>query len=191
MNATSRRALLLAIVMLAAATASAQRASLTMFTGADEEIGALIAWTAKNPAATMWWTAGGALAAQDVFVTEIVATGKVGVVEREQLEAVVREMVKSASGNVDQDAAATLGKRLGFRYLAVAVVTEMAVVDKTAGAVVRGRLIDTNTGEIVWADEARVSVGGFGGGVDDERMFNTILKPAIQQLVAKLVAEIQ
>ena len=50
--------------------------------------------------------------------------------------------------------------------------------------------------EIVWADEgrgeegnARVRVGGFGGGVDnDERMFDKVLKPVIQQLVASLEA---
>jgi curli biogenesis system outer membrane secretion channel CsgG len=57
------------------------------------------------------------------------------------------------------------------------------------------RLIDTSTGEIVWADEARgeegsvkVSVGGFGGGVDDDRMFDKVLKPVIQQLTASLKA---
>jgi curli biogenesis system outer membrane secretion channel CsgG len=56
------------------------------------------------------------------------------------------------------------------------------------------RLIETETGEIVWADEgrgeegnSRVRVGGFGGGVDnDERMFDKVLKPVIQQLVASL-----
>ena len=57
-------------------------------------------------------------------------------------------------------------------------------------------VVDTRTGEIVWADEgrgeegnARVRVGGFGGGVDhDERMFDKVLKPVIQQLVASLKA---
>ena len=46
------------------------------------------------------------------------------------------------------------------------------------------RLFNVNTGEIVWADEARnedsttkVSVGGFGGGVDDEHMFDKVMKP--------------
>ena len=50
-------------------------------------------------------------------------------------------------------------------------------------------------GEIVWADEARkeessssVSVGGFGGGVHDDRMFDKVLKPIIQELVASLKA---
>ena len=58
------------------------------------------------------------------------------------------------------------------------------------------RLIDTSTGEIMWADEARaeesavrVNVGGFGGGVtNDERMFDKVMKPVIQQLVASIKA---
>ncbi len=62
-------------------------------------------------------------------------------------------------------------------------------------AALNARLIDTSTGEIVWADEARaeeasvkVSVGGFGGGVDDNRMFDKVMKPVIQQLTASLKA---
>jgi len=104
---------------------------------------------------------------------------------------VLLERVRTAGGDIDQDAAATLGRRLGFRYLAVAVVTSVAVVDATARGVVKGRLIDTSTGEIVWADESAVSVGGFGGGVDDKRFFETVLKPALEQLVDKLAAVVR
>ena len=57
-------------------------------------------------------------------------------------------------------------------------------------------VIDTDTGEIVWADEARgedahfkLSIAGFGGGVDnDTRMFDKVMKPVIQQLVASIKA---
>ena len=51
------------------------------------------------------------------------------------------------------------------------------------------------TGEIIWADEGReetksvkVRVGGFGGGVEDDAMFDRVLKPVVQQLVASLKA---
>ena len=72
----------------------------------------------------------------------------------------------------------------------------VSVGKKTFVAAFNARLIETSTGEIVWADEARgedsnvrVSVGGFGGGVDyDERMFDKVMKPAIQQLTASLKA---
>ena len=74
---------------------------------------------------------------------------------------------------------------------------DFADVFTTAGlaTLVSVILIDTSTGEILWADEAtaeessvKVSVGGFGGGVDDDRMFDKVMKPCIQKLTASLKA---
>ena len=67
---------------------------------------------------------------------------------------------------------------------------------KTFVAAANARIIDTTTGEIIWADEARgedakfkLSIGGFGGGVEnDERMFDKVMKPVVQQLVASIKA---
>ena len=62
-------------------------------------------------------------------------------------------------------------------------------------AAVNARLIDVETGEIVWADEARdsaqkgsIRVGGFGGGSDSDAMFDKVLKPVVVQLVSSLKA---
>jgi len=167
----------------------------------------------KNKADNQWWYHGGAAAAQDVFVTELVKSGKFRVVEREQLEALMQEKHLSLSGDVDPKTAVKIGKLLGVNYLLTGSVTEYGVTDKgahgsgigripgfSAGkrefvAALNARLIDTSTGEIAWADEAqktessvKVSVGGFGGGVDDERMFDKVMKPCIQQLTASLKA---
>jgi curli biogenesis system outer membrane secretion channel CsgG len=167
----------------------------------------------KNKADNQWWWHGGAAAAQDVFVTELVKSGKFRVVDREALEALMREKNLTLSGDVDPKAAIRVGKLLGVNYLLTGAVTEYGVTDKgahssgigrlpgfSAGkrefvAAMNARLIDTSTGEIVWADEARasesstkVSVGGIGGGVDDERMFDKVMKPVIQQLTASLKA---
>jgi curli biogenesis system outer membrane secretion channel CsgG len=167
----------------------------------------------KNKADNQWWYHGGAAATQDVFVTELVKSGKFRVVEREQLEALMQEKNLTLSGDVDPKSAVKIGKLLGVNYLLTGAVTEYGVTDKgahgsgigrlpgfSAGkrsfvAAINARLIDTSTGEIVWADEARaeessvkVSVGGFGGGVDDERMFDKVMKPCIQQLTASLKA---
>jgi len=167
----------------------------------------------KNKADNQWWYHGGAAATQDVFVTELVKSGKFRVVEREQLEALMQEKNLTLSGDVDPKTAVKIGKLLGVNYLLTGAVTEYGVTDKgahgsgigrlpgfSAGkrsfvAALNARLIDTNTGEIVWADEARaeessvkVSVGGFGGGVDDERMFDKVMKPCVQQLTASLKA---
>ncbi|HKI03922.1 MAG TPA: CsgG/HfaB family protein [Thermoanaerobaculia bacterium] len=167
----------------------------------------------KNKADNQWWFRGGAEAAQDVFVTELVKSGKFRVVEREQLEALMQEKNLTLSGDVDPKSAVKIGKLLGVNYLLTGAVTEYGVTDKSAHgsgigrlpgfsagkrgftAAMNARLIDTSTGEIVWADEAsgeessvKVSVGGFGGGVDDERMFDKVMKPVIQKLTASLKA---
>lgn len=61
--------------------------------------------------------------------------------------------------------------------------TEYGATDRRSGKgkALEASLIDTSTGEIVWADKARheqqVSVGGFGGGVDDARVFEKTVKP--------------
>jgi curli biogenesis system outer membrane secretion channel CsgG len=165
----------------------------------------------KNKADNQWWYSGGAEAAQDVFVTELFKSGKFRVMEREQLAALMQEKNLTLSGDVDPSTAIKVGKLLGVNYLLTGAVTEYGVTDKSAHgsgigrlpgfsagkrnfvAAMNARLIDTSTGEIVWADEARaeessvkVSVGGFGGGADDQRMFDKVMKPVIQQLTASL-----
>lgn len=161
----------------------------------------------KNKADNQWWYHGGAAAAQDVFVTELVKSGKFRVVEREQLAALMDEKNLTLSGDVDPSTAVRIGKLLGVNYLLTGSVTEYGNTDVGGGgfgvsagkrkfvAAMNARLIDTSTGEVVWADEARaeeasikVSVFGVGGGVDDNRMFDKVMKPVIQQLTASIKA---
>jgi curli biogenesis system outer membrane secretion channel CsgG len=161
----------------------------------------------KNKADNQWWSHGGATAAQDVFVTELVKSGKFTVVDREQLEAMMQEKHLTQSGDIDKSTAMKLGKILGLNYLLTGAVTEYGNTDVSGGgggvsagkrkfvAALNARLINASTGEVLWADEAtqeessvRVSVFGFGGGVDDNRMFDKVMKPCIQKLVASLKA---
>jgi curli biogenesis system outer membrane secretion channel CsgG len=165
----------------------------------------------KNKADNQWWWHGGAQAAQDVFVTELVKSGRFRVVEREQLAALMAEKNLALSGDVDPSTAVKAGKLLGVKYLLTGAVTEYGAQEtgahgayrvgfsgskKTFTAAMNARIIDTDTGEIVWADEARgedsnfkLSIAGFGGGVEnDERMFDKVMKPVIQQLTASLKA---
>ena len=172
----------------------------------------------KNKADNQWWYNGGAQAAQDVFVTDLVKSGKFRVIEREQLAALMQEKNLALSGDIDPSTAIKAGKLLGVDYLLTGAVTEYGATEtgahgaggslkghwvpgfgagkKTFTAAMNARLIDTETGEIVWADEAtaedshvNVSVGGFGGGVtNDERMFDKVMKPVIEQLMASLKA---
>jgi curli biogenesis system outer membrane secretion channel CsgG len=168
----------------------------------------------KNKADNQWWFHGGAEAAQDVFVTELVKSGKFRVIDREQLAALMQEKNMSLNGDIDPATAVQAGKLFGCQYFLTGAVTEYGATGTEAhGAGVHGlpgfsggkrtftaamnaRIIDTTTGEIVWADEARgedahfrLSIGGFGGGVtDDERMFDKVMKPIIQTLVASIKA---
>ena len=120
-----------------------------------------------------WWRNQGAGASQDVFVTELVKSGKFRVVEREQLAALMAEKNLALSGNVDPSTAVKAGRLLGVKYLLTGAITEYGASNAEAGArsigglpsfrvkrskfsaAMNARLIDTETGEIVWADEGR------------------------------------
>lgn len=147
-------------------------------------------------------------AAQDMFITELVQSGKYSVVDRERLDALMREKNLSMSGDVDPRTAVQAGKLLGVEYILFGNVTEFgeettkAQVGWGLGVDVKRkkfigaldvRLVDTTTGEILWADKARkeesnvkVFVMGSGGGVDDRRMFDKVLLPCVQELANKV-----
>ena len=165
----------------------------------------------KNKADNQYWWHGGGEAAQDVFITELVKSGKFRVVEREHINAILQEKGLVLSGDIDPATAMQIGKLLGAEYLLAGAVTEygeegtnvhtpgirrlpgVSVGKKTFTAAMNARVFDVSTGEIVWADEARheegsarVFVGGFGGGKDDRRMFDKVMRPIIDDLVASL-----
>jgi curli biogenesis system outer membrane secretion channel CsgG len=164
-----------------------------------------------NKANNDWWWHNGAAAAQDVFVTELVKSRKFTVIERERINAIMQEKGLTLSKDIDAKTAMQIGKLLGVNYMLTGALTEYGNTDTNAHgpgvgslpsfgvhkrvfvAALNARVFNVSTGEIVWADEARkeessssVSVGGFGGGVHDDRMFDKVLKPIIQELVASL-----
>lgn len=204
----------LVALLICAAVSAAMVAPLAQAANDKPRIAVIEFKTKADAAWYSWWHDRGAGAMQDVFVTELVKSGKFRVVEREQLEALMREKNLALSGDIDPKTALKAGKLLGVQYLLTGAVTEYGKTSTSAhGPGVRGlpgfsggkntfvaaanaRLIDTQTGEIVWADEGRaedanfrLSIGGFGGGVDnDERQFDKCMKPVVQQLVASLKA---
>jgi len=163
----------------------------------------------QNKAGNAWWWHGGAEAAQDVFVTELMkamqdvfvtelmSAKRFSVMERKELEATAATQQLTLSGDIDPKTAMTLGKSLGVNYLLTGAVTEYGITDKGKSVGTRkpfavalqAKLIDTSTGEIVWADEARhvqqVSVFGVGGGVDNVSMFKKTVKPCVIRLIKK------
>ncbi|MDI9632181.1 MAG: CsgG/HfaB family protein, partial [Acidobacteriota bacterium] len=63
----------------------------------------------KNKADNQWWYHGGAAAMQDVFVTELVKSGKFRVIDREQLAALMQEKNLSLAGDIDPATAIKAG----------------------------------------------------------------------------------
>jgi curli biogenesis system outer membrane secretion channel CsgG len=153
-----------------------------------------------------WWGSGGA--AQDMFITDLVKSGKFTVVDRERLAALMQEKNLSLSGDVSAATAVQAGKLLGVEYMLVGDVTEFGettnkaqvgwglgvdVSKKKFVAALDCRLISVTTGEIVWADtgkkeesSSKVYVAGIGGGVDDSRMFDKVLRPIVDELSGKV-----
>lgn len=177
-----------------------------MTAGADEKP-RIAVLEFKNKADNQWWGSGGAQAMQDVFVTELVKSGKFRVVDREQLAELMREKNLALSGDVSTETALQAGRLLGVQYFLTGAVTEYGASEAGGGgyrfgmkkttfkAAVNARIIDAETGDILWADEAsgedsntKVSVRGYGGGVEDDAMFDKVMKPVVQQLVASIKA---
>jgi len=204
-----KRALILIVCAVVAAAAAAP-----LYAANDKPRIAVLEFENKADSGWHWWNDRGAAAMQDVFVTELVKSGKFRVIDRERLDALMREKNLALSGDVNPATAVKAGQLLGVEYFLVGAVTEygsteagahgrgtrrlpgFGVGKKTFVAAANARIIDAQTGEIVWADEARgeesnvkVSVGGFGGGVDnDERMFDKVMKPVVQELTASIKA---
>jgi len=151
-------------------------------------------------------------AAQDMLVTELVRKGTYRVIEREQLDEILREKNLTLSGDIDPKTAVKLGKMLGVEYLITGAVTEMGVANRGANvpglfgrlpsvnvrsqkldAALDARAFSTSTGEIVWADTATEStsdssvyVHGAGGGVEDHGKLDRILRPVVVKLADSL-----
>jgi curli biogenesis system outer membrane secretion channel CsgG len=94
-------------------------------------LGAGGARAAKIPVAVMDFEAVGVSAAEagsvrTLFVGELVKAGRFQVVERSQLEEVLKEQGLSLSGCTDAECAVAAGKLVGASYAAVASVPSLA-----------------------------------------------------------------
>lgn len=118
----------------------------------------------------------------DILVTELAKDGTFKIVERNRLDQVLSEQTFGRSGAMTATDAAKLGRLLGVSGIIVGSVTEfntktetrgvfgVGTKVKTATVAVNARLIDTTSGEVVFAaegkgseEETNVSVGSFYG----------------------------
>lgn len=132
-----------------------------------------------------WWRGGVGTDLQDMLISELAATNSFRVLERGELDAVIREQDLGASGRISQSTRARLGKITGARYLVAATVS--AFEHNTSGGgggisyggislggrqdkaymAVDLKVIDVTTGEIYDARtvEATSKSGGLNVGV--------------------------
>jgi curli biogenesis system outer membrane secretion channel CsgG len=156
-----------------------------------------------------WWGDRLGQAAADELVTNLVNSGKFTVIERAQLDAVLAEQRLGASGAVTAATAANIGKILGVQLILTGSITQFSVERRSVGF--RGiggtfanaeskldvRLINTTTAEIMGVAEGQGNVrmgGGYFRGASAERDFDQgaaaeALRPAVQQIVEKVVAQ--
>jgi curli biogenesis system outer membrane secretion channel CsgG len=150
-----------------------------------------------------------------VGVTELVEealhnSGRYRIIERRQIEQVLKEQGFGSSGSVDVATAAKAGRILGVQRLVMGSVSQFDL--KTAGAVglpglglgvyqahvsLTGRVVDTSTAEIMTIVRGSGKADGvvvlaqlegltFGGGEFRHSVLGRALDQAIQDLVTKL-----
>lgn len=136
-------------------------------------------WDVDNNAATSWafWNEMGPAARNHIdteFSENPTLAAKFAVVERTQLDLVMKEQGLAASGAVTPQTAAKVGSLLGVKYIVVGGIDKFAINDTKAGfgriggnlqqaeAAINLRFVDTTTGERVLAvsGEAEVRKGG-------------------------------
>lgn len=166
-----------------------------------------------NPSFLSYFS-GGAVGISDLLVNELVKSGQYSVIERSQIEAILKEQNLAASGRVDASTAASIGRLLGVEKVILGSVTQLDLQRKESGGGFFGtgadvtkveayvqlnaRLIDTTTGEILTVVEGQghesqkdtnVSVLGIGGGSSTQNE-GKLITEAAQEAVGQLVGAI-
>ncbi|MCI0513270.1 CsgG/HfaB family protein [candidate division KSB1 bacterium] len=160
----------------------------------------------KTDHAAHWWTGqpvGRGMA--DMLVTALVASGKYTVIERQELDQIMKEQSLGQSGLVTPESAAKVGKLLGVELAVVGSVTEFGHKKGGIGGRVKGfglgvqklaasvgvdvRFINTTTGEILDAKSARAEKTSHGLSVDTPEMSFDNQKDFDESIVGKACRE--
>lgn len=141
----------------------------------------------------------------DMIVTELVQSGLFRVIEREQLNALLREQDLGTSGIVTPESAAKIGQLLGVEIAVFGSVSEFGYKRDETGVRVRGtrvgvgkqsavagidlRLVNTSTGEILLAENVRETKNALSGSLDVKQVSFQNQKDFDQSLVGKVTRE--
>jgi len=148
--------------------------------------------------------------ASDILTTELFRTGLFVVVERAQIDKVIREQELGQTGMIQQKTAVQAGQILGLNALVMGSISQFGVrVEgkdfgvykekvQTAECTVDVRVVDTTTGQVIFADAGRgiyerklsevLGMGQRGG--YDETMGQNALRASIAKFMDQMVAKI-
>ncbi len=143
-----------------------------------------------------------------ILISELQKYGRIRVVEKERVDALIREHEFGLSGIVDSASAAEIGKLLGVDALCFATVSSLAYEEKrtsalvawfddqTADLVMDARIVDVETGEVLATTNVSVTSGrrqwialGFlkmGARTDKAEVLRTALLEAVQAAAYRL-----
>jgi len=152
----------------------------------------------------------------DMLTTELVKSGKYRVIERQSIESIMKEQNLGMSGAVTQESAAKVGQLLGVELAIVGAVTEFGYKKSGSGINLKQkgfgfgiqsasstvgidiRFINTNTGEILAADNVRKEKSKKGLKIDtrkvsfknkndfDESLVGKATREAIEEIMQKI-----
>lgn len=149
-------------------------------------------------------------AASDILITEMVKTGKFIVIERDKINKLLEEQKLNMTGALDPATVAKMGRILGLNAIVTGAVSNFGV--RTTGSeyilaqskrqeatcTVDIRVVDTETGQILYADSgkgvSKVSSGGVLGlgtkGGYAESIEGDALRAALSQLAENITSQV-
>ncbi|MBN1296956.1 hypothetical protein JXA80_09255 [bacterium] len=165
----------------------------------------------ENKTPNYWWGARLGQAAADVLTTELIKGTPLRCMEREKLDAIMKEKNLSLSGLTTPDTYVKMGGLLGVKYIITGAVSSFGEKQvggygfgvggklKTYHTAIDVRIIDTETGEIVFAESAdaekkgmKLHVLGVGGGEDfDEDAANKLFRIACEDIAKKVTSALE
>jgi curli biogenesis system outer membrane secretion channel CsgG len=139
----------------------------------------------KNETNASWWSSDVGRDLAGMLTNELAGTGKLKVLERSKLPAVLDEQDLAASGRISPSTGAKIGKLTGAKYLVFATVTAFDTKSRGTGGGIsfRGvnvggkkedaylaidlRVVDTTTGEVEFTRTVEGRAGSYavGGGL--------------------------
>jgi len=160
----------------------------------------------KTDKSLRWWNKKGVgEGIAEMLTTALVKTGHYRVIERRQLDQILKEQDLGASGIVTPQSAAKIGKVLGVELAIMGAVTEFGYKKSDTGGRIKGiglglqsqsatvgldcRLVNTSTAEIIAADNVRKEKSSKGIRVSTRNLSFKSRKSFDESLVGKAARE--